>query len=190
MSYLSPAVCDELVFIMGRLFWMKLILKSRALVTSPYQWIRRLMSNTDELTCVICYVLSSFCALLPMMQHTGLELATRLLTFLDQHGIDIKKYRGQSYNNASNMSEMYNGMQSILLEKCQFAAFIPCAAHSLNLVGKSAAECCTCAVRFFDFMNQRYTYFSAPPHLWRVLEEALGPCGLVFQKLSTTRWSQ
>ena len=40
------------------------------------------------------------------------------------------------------MSGRYNGMQAIILEKCQFAAFVPCAAHSLNLVGKCAAECC------------------------------------------------
>ena len=152
------------------------------------------VSNVDQLTCVIRYVLPSgpverFVHFLPMMKHTGLELATRLLTFLDQHGIDIKKCRGQSYDNASNMSGKYNGMQAIILEKCQFAAFIPCAAHSLNLVGKCAAECCPGAVSFFDFMNQLYTYFSASTHRWRVLKEALGPGGLVVQKLSTTRWS-
>ena len=65
-----------------------------------------------------------------MMQHTGLDwkLATRLLTFLDQHGIDIKECRGKSHDNASNMSGKYNGMQAIILEKCKFAVFIPCAA--------------------------------------------------------------
>ena len=38
-------------------------------------------------------------------------------------------------------------------------------------------------------MNQLYTYFSASTNRWRVLKEALGPGGLVVQKLSTTRWS-
>ena len=113
----------------------------------------------------------------------------RLLTFLDQHGIDIKECRGQSYDNASNMSGKYNGMQAIILEKYKFAVFIPCAAHSLNLVGKCVAECCPGAVSFFDFMTQLYTFFSASTYRWRVLKEALGPCGLVVQKLSTTRWS-
>ena len=83
----------------------------------------------------------------------------------------------------------YNGMQAIILEKCKFAAFVPCAAHSLNLVGKCAAECCPGVVSFFDFMNQSYTYFSASTNRWRVLKEALGLGGLVVLKLSTTRWS-
>ena len=144
---------------------------------------------------MIRYVLSfgpveRFVHFLPMIQHLGQELATRLLTFLNQHAIDIKKCRGQSYDNASNISRKYNGIQAIILEKYKFEAFIPCAAHSLNLVGKCAAERCPGAVRFFDFMNQLYTYFSALiTHRWRVLKEALGPGGSVVQKLSTTRWS-
>ena len=150
------------------------------------------VSNVGISILVIRYVLSSgpverFVHFLPMMQLTGLELAAGLFTFLDQHGIDIKKCCGQSYDDASNMSGKYNGMQAIILEECQFAAFIPGAAHSLNLVSKCAAECCPATVRFFDFINQPYTYFSASTHHWRVLKEALGPGGLVVQKLETTR---
>ena len=80
-------------------------------------------------------------------------------------------------------------MQVIILEKCQLAAFIPCVAHSLNLVGKCAAECCLGAVSFLYLMNQLYTHFSTSTHHWRVLKEALGPGGLVVHKLSTTRSS-
>ena len=193
-SYLSSNVCDEFVFIMGKCFLDEIMSEikhaghfSVSMDSTPN------VSNVDQLTCVILYVLSSgpverFVHFLPMMKHTGLELATRLFTFLDQHGIDNKKCRGQSYDNASNMSGKYNG-EAIILEKYQFAAFIPCAAHSLNLVGKCAAECCPGAVSFFDLMNQLYTYFSASTHRWRVLKEALSPCGLVVQKQSTTRWS-
>ena len=48
-----------------------------------------------------CGPVERFVHFLPMMQHTGLELATILLMFLDLHGLDIKKCRGQSYDNAS-----------------------------------------------------------------------------------------
>ena len=61
--------------------------------------------------------------------------------------------------------------------------------HSLNLVVECVAECCPGAVNFFDFMTHLYTFFSASTYRWRVLKKALGPCGLVAQKLSTTRCS-
>jgi hypothetical protein len=47
-----------------------------------------------------------------MHGHTERELAESLLKFLEKHGIDIANCRGQSYNNASNMSGKYNGMQA------------------------------------------------------------------------------
>ena len=108
-SYLSSTVCDEVVSIMGKRVLEKSLLESRALVTSPYQWTRRLTSLTWISLRVIRYVL------------------------LSGHG--------QSYDNASSVNGKYNGMQAIVLEKCQSATFISCAAHSLNLVDKCAAEC-------------------------------------------------
>ncbi|GBP56347.1 hypothetical protein EVAR_43286_1 [Eumeta japonica] len=55
------------------------------------------------------------------------------------HDIPIKDCRGQSYDNASNMSGKYSGLQTRIKEKCEFATFVPCAGHSLNLVGVHAA---------------------------------------------------
>ena len=45
-----------------------------------------------------------------MQGHTGKELAESLLEFLKAHDIAIADCRGQSYDNASNMSGKYNGM--------------------------------------------------------------------------------
>ncbi|CAH1171094.1 unnamed protein product [Phaedon cochleariae] len=39
------------------------------------------------------------------------------------------------------MSGKYTGLQARIKEKCEFAAFVPCAGHSLNLVGVHAAGC-------------------------------------------------
>ncbi|KAJ8875731.1 hypothetical protein PR048_023630 [Dryococelus australis] len=47
-----------------------------------------------------------------------------------------------SYDNASNMSGKYSGLQERIKELNEFAEYIPCFAHSLNLIGKCAAECC------------------------------------------------
>ena len=34
------------------------------------------------------------------------------------------------------------------------ATWVPCTAHSLNLVGQNGAECCMSAVKFFDFLEK------------------------------------
>ena len=125
-----------------------------------------------------------------MIGHTGQNIADRILSFLEKHGIDIKNCRGQSYDNASNMSGKYAGVQTVIRQHSPYAAFIPCAAHSLNLVGKSASESCPVVVRFFDLVNNLYTFFSASTYRWQVLSEALNPLRLsLVKRLSDTRWS-
>ena len=51
-------------------------------------------------------------------------------------------------------------------EMSRYTEYIPCFAHSLNLVGKCAAECCPEALRFFSFVENIYTFFSASTHRW------------------------
>ncbi|GFW80269.1 uncharacterized protein TNCV_66011 [Trichonephila clavipes] len=56
---------------------------------------------------------------------------------LENVGIFRNKWancRGQSFNNAANMSGRYNGVQTLLKEKNKFTNYASCAAHSLNLV--------------------------------------------------------
>lgn len=72
-----------------------------------------------------------------MQGHTGKEQAESLLKFLKTHHIDVADCRGQSYDNASNMSGKYNGMQAIIRQQCNLAAYVLCAVHSLILVGQS-----------------------------------------------------
>ena len=69
-------------------------------------------------------------------------LQDKLLTFLNEDGIDIGNCRGQSHDNASNMSCRYNALQARIKQLNKFAECVPCFAHSLSLVGKCAAECC------------------------------------------------
>ena len=67
--------------------------------------------------------------------------------------LDFNECRGQSYDNAANMAGRYNGMQQKSLERNEFAKFIPCAGHSLNLLGRSAVDCCLDAVNCFGIIN-------------------------------------
>ena len=69
----------------------------------------------DQLTCVVRYVLPDgpmerFLSFINMSYHSGKELANNLLDFLKDKGIDIAK--GQSCDNASNMSGKYIRSQS------------------------------------------------------------------------------
>ena len=66
-------------------------------------------------------------------------------------------------------------MHAIIKERNHQAEYIPCVAHSLNLVGKCAAECCQSAVRFFMFVQGLYVFFSASTHRWNLLTDALKP---------------
>ena len=69
------------------------------------------------------------------------------------------------YDNASAMSGRCNGLQAKVAAKNNLAAWIPCAGHSLNLVGKAAAECCTAAVSFCDIMECVEVYMYSSQHL-------------------------
>lgn len=87
-------------------------------------------------------------------QRTGHEMADMLFAFLNECQINIRNCRGQSYDSAANMSRKYSGMQAVVRQKCEYVHYISCTAHSLNLVGKCAADSCAVAVSFFDFVGQ------------------------------------
>ena len=81
-------------------------------------------------------------------------MASILLNFMQEKSLDIGNCRGQSYDNASNMSGRYNGVQAIMKRECKNAAFIPCCNHSINLVGDQAVES---SVAVPDFPFCRWT---------------------------------
>ncbi|KAI6658912.1 hypothetical protein LOD99_10905 [Oopsacas minuta] len=88
------------------------------------------------------------------------------------------------------MSGKYNGMQALIHEKNKFAEFIPCCAHSLNLIGQSAVECCSAAVSIFYFVQKLYVFFSASTHRWDLLLDVFKKFGIpTLKRLSDTRWS-
>ena len=87
--------------------------------------------------------------------HIGLSLFNTIIDALKDFKLDLKDCRGQSYDNASNMSGKYSGVQARVLEENGKAIYIPCMAHSLNQSGVSAAESESCvnAVTFFVFIS-------------------------------------
>ena len=131
-----------------------------------------------------------FLTFLQTGSHKAEVLSASLLEFLEKEGINFEDCRGQSYDNTSNMSGCYTGMQTRLKNKNSAAVFIPCAAHSLNLVGQAAASCCIEAVSYFGFIQSLYTFFSASTHRWAILMKSLEgkKRTLTVKSLSGTRW--
>lgn len=154
-SYLSKTVCDEFIYLMAE---KVLIYISDEIKKAKY--FSLIVDSTpdtahiDQLTLVIRYVLDNsepcerFIKFLLSVGHKAQEMFDAITIELEKLNINLKDCRGQSYDNASNMSGIYNGLQAKIQEQAPFAMFGPCAAHSLNLVGTSAAESCTEACHF------------------------------------------
>ena len=117
-----------------------------------------------------------------------------ILKFFEQVGIDVANIRGQSYDNASNMSGCYKGMQAQISSINHHAHYIPCAAHFLNLVGVCAVDSCIGTVSFFAFIQKLYKLFSCSTNHWSVMLQYLKAesgtqSTLVVKNVSDTRWS-
>lgn len=87
--------------------------------------------------------------------------------------LNIEDYRGQSYDNASNMSGWYASLPAQLKQITSLAEYVPCAAHSMNLVATASVSCFLKAVNFLSSVQQIYTFSAASMHQWTTLTEVL-----------------
>lgn len=115
------------------------------------------VSHMDQLCLTIPYIMPKGDG---RVNHTVNEIAEVVLNFLQKHNIPICDCRGQSCDNASNISAKYNGTQ-VQIKRCsEIAEIVPSMAHSLNLVRTCAAECCTAAVTMVRFNVCMYIWSS------------------------------
>ncbi|KAF2879298.1 hypothetical protein ILUMI_26873 [Ignelater luminosus] len=114
ISYLSANICNEFIDVMGK---------------------QLDLSRVDQLTFIIRYVkdgvpVERFLEFIHIKKHKSEYLAETIFNFLENHDIPINDCRGQSYDNALNMSGKCAGLQAKIKEKCEFTTFVPCAGHS------------------------------------------------------------
>lgn len=154
------------------------------------------ISHMDQLTIIVRYIqedgfpVERFLGFIEVESHTGESLANQLWDFLSiECGLDMSKLRGQSYDNAANMSGRYRGVQAVIRSRCPYAYFIPCAAHSLNLIGRAAVDLNFECVGFFGIVQQFFNFFSASPKRWSFLQSYFDDDSTVPKSLSDTRWS-
>ena len=128
------------------------------------------------------------------MGHRRQRMANALVNYLKDVNIHLQDWRAQAFNNAPNMAGKYEGMKTHVLQKNYFSIFILCSGHSLNLVGKAAANTCSQAVDFFDFVEGLFDFFTADISRVQILTDKLSHSGTkkddyILKRLTNTRWS-
>jgi hypothetical protein len=155
------------------------------------------LSHTDQLCFVIRYVspdcepVERFLTFLNIHSHNALHIEETVVQFMEDNSLSFEYCRGQGYDNASNMSGKYNGLQAKIKALNPLAEFVPCSAHSLNLVIVKSVECNGKVFDFFIFLQELYNFFSASTHRWKLLNDKLNQesvKGLTLKSRSATRW--
>lgn len=190
-SYLSSTTCEEFIRLMGNKVLKTIVME---ILTAKYFSLiidsTPDISHVDQLTFVIRYVLPNgspverFLMFIPNTGHKSQQMTNIVTSTLIELGIDISNCRGQSYDNAANMSGIYNGLQAKIKEFSPLAEYVPCSAHSLNLVGECAAESSQEACSFFSLLQELYNFFAASTQRWELLQ-----AHFTVKSLSMTRWS-
>ncbi|KAL4091733.1 hypothetical protein QTP88_026380 [Uroleucon formosanum] len=95
------------------------------------QVIRYVIQNNQN----ECEIIESFFKFVRVYNKTGESLTEDILDCLTKDNLRISDCRGQSFDSGSNMSGKIKGVQARIIEMNKLARFIPCSAHSLNLIG-------------------------------------------------------
>ncbi|XP_025116124.1 zinc finger MYM-type protein 1-like [Pomacea canaliculata] len=128
-----------------------------------------------------------FLGFVPLSETGSAFMTEVLLKQLQEMELDIDNLRGQGYDNGSNMKGKDSGVQKRIIDINPRAFFVPCSAHSLNLVVNDAAKSCLEAVNFFGLIQQIYNYFSGSTRRWEVLKNHVPD--VTVKPLSETRWA-
>ncbi|XP_008181540.1 zinc finger MYM-type protein 1-like [Acyrthosiphon pisum] len=173
--YISMRICNEIIDLMGNEVLLEII---KQLQETKYFGL--ILDSTpdrahkDQFAVIVryCYkglVVERFLTYIHILSHTGISMAEEVIHFLENNNINLQHCRGQSYDNANNMTGIYEGLQAQIKKKCSVALFAPCFAHSLNLVGTHTVKCCLEAIHFFGIVQKLYAFFVASTHRWNLL---------------------
>uniref|UniRef100_A0A8C5Q8G0 TTF-type domain-containing protein n=1 Tax=Leptobrachium leishanense TaxID=445787 RepID=A0A8C5Q8G0_9ANUR len=128
-----------------------------------------------------------FLGFIQIRSSTGEGLTETILKELEKLKIPLGDMRGQGYDNGSNMKGKHQGVQKRIMDLNSRAFYVPCSAHTLNLVVNDAAMSCRDATTFFSNLQKIYVFLSGSTLRWNVLKKHIGK--LTVKPLSDTRWS-
>ncbi|XP_074926075.1 zinc finger MYM-type protein 1-like [Chelonoidis abingdonii] len=203
VHYLGKDIQNELIQLLSSAIKQKILASARAAkyfsiildctpdaghveqMTMIIRFVDRATSETENETESVC-IKEHFFGFVSLMETTGAGMTETILHQLEEMSLPIENLHGQGYDNVSNIKGKENGFQRRILDINPRASFVPCSAHSLNLVVNDVAECCLEATAFFDLVQHVYVYFSASTHRWEVLTCHVS--NLTVKPLSETRW--
>jgi len=182
-TYLSNKIQNEFINLLGSKVRNEIIHRIK---NSKYFFIifdsTPDVSRKEQLCQIIRYIREvnnefiieeSFVDFINTNEKTGRGIATDVLQKLEKYGLDFKNCRGQGYDNGTNMAGKYQGVQARLKEINKHAEFVPCAAHSLNLIGVHAACVSVKMISFFGIVQNIFNYFSGSTSRWEIFMSCL-----------------
>lgn len=195
-SYLSKNIQNEIIGIIAQTVKEKIINEVKAsqyfsiIVDSTPD-----KSRTEQVSVIVRYVhidsnvvkvKEHFLGFLESTDTTGLGLTQLVLRELELCELSINNCRGQGYDNGSNMKRKNLGMQAHIKSLEPRAFFVPCSAHSLNLLVNDGAKCSQYAVGFFKTVQNLYNFFATSTKRWDILKKHVSVYTL--KPLCETRW--
>lgn len=185
INILADSIRNEITRIVKNAKYYAIILDSTPDISHTEQitFVIRCVNTTDGKVDILEFFLGFF----PITNTTGEGLCNFLLEkLLPSLQLEVKDIRGQGYDNGSNMKGKNIGLQKRILDINPRALYVPCAAHTLNLVVNDAASSSGEISGFFDIVQEVYNYFSASPYRWDILKKHVK--SLTLKPLSETRW--
>ncbi|GCB81770.1 hypothetical protein scyTo_0021884, partial [Scyliorhinus torazame] len=194
-TYLSKPVYEELIEIMGKHVQDEIVNQINNLDMKYYSIIVDStpdLTHVDQLVIVVRYCYNGkpcerFLTFLPIENHSFPNLFNKIQV-LSEHKLSLENIRGQSYDNTSNMKGSEKGLQALFKNINRYADYVPCAAHSLNLVGEKAVSTVPEVVDYFGILQELDVLFSGSPRRWGILNTQ-GNLHFSLKSLSVTRWS-
>lgn len=105
------------------------------------------------------------------------------------YNLNFQDCHRQSYDKASNMSGLYAGLEALILELRPLILYVPCATHSLNVVGTSAVSSILAIDMFFNYPEDFYNFLVRSTGRWDMLQQKLKSDQKVSKMVIGTRWS-
>lgn len=195
-SYLSPMIQNEFIELTGTTVRNEILknIRDRKFFSIMFDATPD-VSHQEQISQIIrtvrisdegCSIEENFIRFIQFDGKTGLLLSEMILDTLKTDNLEFSYCRGQGYDNGANMAGIYQGVQARIREINSLAAFIPCAAHSLNLVGVNAVNRVSSAKLLLGQIQNLYLFFSGSPNRWSVLKKHVKK---TLKGQSNTRWS-
>lgn len=139
-------------------------------------------------------VYESFVGFIQVTDLSAEGLSSALILQMTKLGLDYKaKLIGQGYDGASVMSGKHSGVAALIKDDAQFALYIHCHAHRLNLALVDCVKAIPQAAEFFALLELLYVFVSGSfVHArWVEIQKQLYPAKPIreLQRLSDTRWA-